>query len=220
MILKIYLYNLISDLDNLLIITTVVRKYGYEPKRLFFYIVVCLTASRTIYVAMIQYLTGIPGFRVLAGMILLYIAFRFVSSIQPDSEARPVPSIPVAKMLLIVLAADFLVCMDSVLITSGISGNLLYTMAGMALSLTTVLAFFEFFSEILDKISLVQIVAGGLTAHVAVTGIFKDPVMKYPVSLLEKVWGFQLNEWIDFIALDAAIFLILAGFMIKARNRA
>ncbi|MED4963933.1 TerC family protein [Heyndrickxia coagulans] len=153
-------------------------------------------------------------------MILLYIAFRFVSSIQPDSEARPVPSIPAAKMLFIVLAADFLVCMDSVLITSGISANLLYTMAGMALSLTTVLAFFEFFSEILDKISLVQIVAGGLIAHVAVTGIFKDPVMKYPVSLLEKVWGFQLNEWINFIALDAAIFLILAGFMIKARNRA
>ncbi|AEH54637.1 Integral membrane protein TerC [Heyndrickxia coagulans 2-6] len=67
---------------------------------------------------------------------------------------------------------------------------------------------------------MVQIVAGGLIAHVAVTGIFKDPVMKYPVSLLEKVWGFQLNEWINFIALDAAIFLILAGFMIKARNRA
>ena len=220
MILKIYLLNLISDLDNLLIITTVVRKYGYEPKQLFFNIVVCLTVSRTIYVAMIQYLTGIPGFRVLAGMILLYIAFCFVSSIQPDSEARPVPSIPAAKMLLIVLAADMLVCMDSVLITSGISTNLLSTMAGMALSLTTVLAFFEFFSEILDKISWVQIVAGGLITHVAITGIFKDPMMKYPVSLLEKVWGFQLHEWINFIALDTAIFLILIGFMIKARNRA
>jgi hypothetical protein len=63
-ILKIYFMNLINDMDNILIISAVIRKYGYQIRSLFWYIVLCLTVGRTIYVLIVQFLAEIPGLRV------------------------------------------------------------------------------------------------------------------------------------------------------------
>ncbi|WP_256239132.1 hypothetical protein [Bacillus sp. EB600] len=62
-ILRIYFMNVINDMDNLLIISAVIRKYGYQIKPLLSYIVLCLTISRTLYVVIIQFLAEIPGLR-------------------------------------------------------------------------------------------------------------------------------------------------------------
>jgi hypothetical protein len=53
-ILKIYFMNVINDFDNVLIISAVIRKYGYQVKSSFSYIVLFLTISRTIYVLVIH----------------------------------------------------------------------------------------------------------------------------------------------------------------------
>lgn len=215
-ILKIYFINIINDLDNILIISAVIRKYGYQIKSLFFYIVLCLTISRTIYVMIIQYLAEIPGLRVIIGFILLCIAIRLACSIQEDKEdieARSNPRISITKMMLIVLATDFSVCLDSVMVTSGLSANLIFIMAGIFLSVSTVFYVLDYFSEIMAKTSLVQIIAGGLIAHIAILDMLKDPITENPILYIEDFFQINIHHWYNMFALDIAILVIFIGLM-------
>jgi predicted tellurium resistance membrane protein TerC len=212
-ILKIYFMNMINDLDNILIISAVIRKYGYQIKSLFSYIVVCLTVSRTIYVMIIQFLAEIPGLRVVIGIILLCIAIRLACSIQEEKDERSIPSISITKMMVIVLAADFSVCLDSVMVTSGLSNNLLFIMVGIFLSVSTVFYVLDYFSEIMARTSLVQIIAGGLIAHIAILDMLKDPITENPILYLEDFFQINIHHWYNMFALDIAILVIFIGLM-------
>lgn len=208
--------NIINDLDNILIISAVIRKYGYQIKSLFPYIVLCLTISRTIYVMIIQFLAEIPGLRVVIGFILLCIAIRLACSIQEDKEdkeERSIPSISITKMMLIVFATDFSVCLDSVMVTSGLSANLIFIMAGIFLSVCTVFYVLDYFSEIMAKTSLVQIIAGGLIAHIAILDMLKDPITENPILYIEDFFQINIHYWYNMFALDIAILVIFIGLM-------
>jgi predicted tellurium resistance membrane protein TerC len=218
-ILKIYFINIINDLDNILIISAVIRKYGYQIKSLFFYIVLCLTISRTIYVMIIQYLAEIPGLRVIIGFILLCIAIRLACSIQEDKEARSISRISITKIMLIVLATDFSVCLDSVMVTSGLSTNLFFIMVGIFLSVSTVFYVLDYFSEIMAKTSLVQIIAGGLIAHIAILDMLKDPITETPILYIEDFFQINIHHWYNMFALDIAILVIFIGLMKRINSR-
>lgn len=212
-ILKIYFMNMINDLDNILIISAVIRKYGYQIKSLFSYIVLCLTISRTIYVMIVQFLAEIPGLRIVIGFILLCIAIRLACSIQEDKGERSTPSISITKMMLIVLATDFSVCLDSVMVTSGLSTNLLFIMMGIFLSVSTVFYVLDYFSEIMARTSLVQILAGGLIAHIAILDMLEDPITENPILYIEDFFQINIHHWYNMFALDIAILVIFIGLM-------
>ena len=218
-ILKIYFMNVINDVDNLLILSAVIRKYGYQIKILFSYIVLCLTISRTMYVAIIQFLAEIPGLRVVMGIILLCIAVSLACSTQKDNWARPIPSISIKKMMLIILATDFSLCLDSVMITSELSTNLLFIMTGIFFSVSTVFFILDSISEIMTKTSLVQIIAGGLIAYISVLGMLKDPIARKPILLVEDFFEITIHNWFNVFALDIAILVVFIGLMNRYKNR-
>ncbi|MGG1397049.1 tellurium resistance protein TerC [Bacillus salipaludis] len=217
-IVKIYFMNLINDIDNILILSTVIRKYGYQVKSLFGYIVLSLTVTRTMYVMVIQTLAQLPGLRIFTGIILLFIAFRLAWSME-QKDVRPIPSISFFKMMLIILATDFSVCLDSVMITAEISSNPLFIFIGIFLSVATIFIVFISFSKILGNTSWIQVIASGLIAHIAILGIARDSLSEHPLKFFEKFLEIHINNWINVFALDIAIFIIIFGVIRRLQNR-
>lgn len=212
--------NLINDIDNILIISAVIRKYGYQVKSLFSYIVLILTISRTVYVLVIQFLADIPGLRVITGIILLFMAVRLAFSAQENIDMRSDshPRKSTIKMLLIVLVTDFSICMDSVMVTSELSHNPIFIMIGIFLSVSTVFIVFDFFSEIMTKTYLVQILAGGLIAHIAILDMLKDPITEQPILFLEDFFKINIHNWYNMFAVDIALLVIFIGLMNRIKT--
>lgn len=218
-IIKIFLMNSINDIDNLLIISAVIRKYGYKIGELFIYIIFSITLSRTIYVMVIHSLAELPGLRFITGVIILFIAIRLVWSIENDSKARPIPSISIFRMILIVLATDFSVCLDSVIITAELSSNPLFIIIGIFLSVSAVFFLYHSFSDILGNTSWIQVITSGLLAHIAILNIVKDPITKIPILFIEEFFEININSWINVFALDIAIIVIIIGVIRRLQNR-
>lgn len=217
-IIKIFFMNAINDIDNVLIISAVIRKYGYSVKSLFPYIVLFLTFSRTIYVMVIDLVIEVPGLRLITGVIILFVAIRLAWSIEKEKGIRQIPSIPVVKILLIVLATGFSVCLDSVMITSEISTNPFFAAVGIFLSISCVLIIFNLFSDILGKTSWIQIIAGGLIAHIAILSMVKDPITKNPLLFIEDLLEIHIDKWINVFALDIALIIIVVGLVRRIQN--
>ncbi|WP_223587543.1 TerC family protein [Neobacillus bataviensis] len=218
-IIKVFFMNSINDLDNLLIISAVIRKYGYKIGDLLIYIILSITLSRTIYVMVIHSLAELPGLRFITGVIILFIAIRLVWSIENDNKARTIPSISIFRMILIVLATDFSVCLDSVIITAELSSTPLFIITGIFLSVSAVFFLYNSFSEILGNTSWIQVIASGLIAHIAILSIVKDPITRIPVLFIEKFFEIHINSWINIFALDIAIIVIIIGVIRRFQNR-
>ncbi|WP_428911606.1 TerC family protein [Niallia sp. Krafla_26] len=218
-ILKIFFMNFINDLDNLLIITTVIRKYGYTVKTLFIYIVVCLTLSRTLYVLVIHSLVDFPSLRFVTGMIILSLAVRLAWSIEKDKRVKIIPNISIFQMMLIVMATDFSICLDSVIITSELSSNPSFIAIGIGLSVSTLFILYRSFTDLLGNTSWIQVIASGLIAHMAILSIVKDPITKTPLVFIEKYLEIHMNNWINVFALDVAIIIMIMGVLRRMQNR-
>jgi predicted tellurium resistance membrane protein TerC len=171
------------------------------------------------YVLVIHLLVEVPGLRVITGMVILWIAIRLAWSIEKSTGVRSIPSISIFQMMLIVLATDFSVCLDSVMITTELSSNPLFIVAGIFLSVSTVFIIFNSFSEILGNTSWIQIIASGLIAHIAILGMVKDPLAKNPLLFIENFLEIHINKWINVFALDVALIIIIIGVIRRIQNR-
>ncbi|WP_338469748.1 hypothetical protein R4Z10_13110 [Niallia sp. XMNu-256] len=149
-IIKVFFMNFINDLDNLLIITAIIRKYGYTVKTLFLYIVICLTVSRTVYVLIIHSFVDLPGLRLITGVIILCISIRLAWSFEKNKRVKIIPNISALQMMLIVIATDFSICLDSVIITAELSSNPLFIAIGVLLSVSTLFYLYSSFTDILS----------------------------------------------------------------------
>ncbi|MBA9029432.1 TerC family protein [Peribacillus huizhouensis] len=218
-ILKIYLMNVINDIDNILIILAVIRKYHYQIKALFIYIVISLTISRTLYIMIIHSLSDIPGLRVIIGIVMLYIAIRLAWSIKKVRKTRSIPTISTFQMLLIIIVTDFSICLDSIMITAELSSNILFIVIGIFLSISTIFIIINLFSEIIADTSWIQIIVNGLIAHVAILGIVKDPITKELLIFLEGFLEIHINNWINVFALDIVIIIMFIGLIRRIQNR-
>ena len=218
-IIKIFFMNSINDLDNLLIITMVIRKYGYTVKTLLHYIVICLTLSRTFYVLVIQSFVDVPSLRFITGMIILSIAIRLAWSVEKGKRIKTIPNISVFQMMLIVMATDFSICLDSVIITAELSSNPLFIAIGIGLSVSTLLILYRSFTDILGNTSWIQVMASGLIAHMAILSIVKDPITNTPLTLIDNYFEINMNNWINVFALDVAIVIMIMGILRRLQYR-
>lgn len=217
-IFKIFFMNCINDMDNVLIISAVIRKNGYQIRGLLTYIVLCLTISRTVYVLIIHSLVELPGLRSFTGLIILFIAFRLAWTPEKYNRIKPNPNISAFQMMFIVIATDFSVCLDSVIITAELSTNPLFIAFGIFLSVFTLFTLYHSFSYVLGT-PLIQVITSGLITHIAILSIVKDPLMKGPLLLTEYFFKIHINNWINVFALDIAIILMIIGVMRIIQNR-
>ena len=209
-LVKVFLVTLVSDIDNMLILGALLRKYTHLKITL--PAIIVLTFARAFYVFIIKSLLDIPMLQLLMGIILLFIAFKLVrKSIDGESFTRPsYQSIFIKIKVLSVLAAtDFLICLDSVVIIAGISQHVEAVTLGIFTSLLISLLFLPLVIKLATNFFWINIIAGAFIAQNAVIGILKDPVLTDWLTTMNRL--FPDMNLINMSANGAIIIFIIIG---------
>ncbi|MBO0992938.1 TerC family protein [Bacillus sp. SD088] len=204
-IIKVFLITFISDLDNLLILGAIIRKH--PQINIVFPAAVVLTCTRAIYIVVMDTLLTIPVIHLIMGVILLFVAFSLVTkSFAEQTDIPPLNrSISIkVKVLSLLAATDFLICLDSVIVISEISQNMSMALIGIFLSLIISLFFLPMIIKVATKFAWVNIMAGAFIAQTAVVGIIGDPWLKG--------WILSINSYfpkVNLIHVSANIVIVL-----------
>lgn len=204
-IIKVFLITFVSDLDNLLILGAIIRKH--PQVNIVFPAAVVLTCTRALYIIVMDTLLTIPVIHLIMGVILLFIAFGLVTKSFTDqtdiSLLNRSFSIRV-KVLSLLAATDFLICLDSVIVISEISQNISMALIGVFLSLIVSLFFLPLIIKVAAKFMWINIIAGAFIAQTAVVGIIGDPWLKG--------WILAINAYfpkVNLIHISANIVIVL-----------
>ena len=209
-LVKVFFITLVSDIDNMLILGTILRKYTHL--KITFPAIIVLTFSRSIYVLIIKSLLDVPMLQLSMGIILLLIAFKLVlKSTDGEPLTRPFnQSIFLKiKVLTILAATDFLICLDSVVIIAGISQHVEAVTLGIFSSLLVSLLFLPLVVKLASTFFWINIIAGAFIAQNAVMGILKDPVLAGCLRTIHKL--FPNTNVINMTANGAIIIFIVIG---------
>lgn len=221
-VIHIFFINLVNDIDNVLILVAVMRKYSFNQKSVILYTVFLLTFSRTVYVGAVDSLTAIPGLRLISGLVMIGLALRLVLfSNYGVNRSLPVSWIKFwIKMTLVLLFTDFSICLDNVIVTAELSSRLVTAAIGIFLSLLTVFVLLRLLPKSVVESGWIQIIAAGLISHIAILGIVKDPLLANKLTQLDQMLkGTDISKAIQIIAVDIAIIMIIIGILKKFRHR-
>ncbi len=179
--LQVFFMTLVSDIDNMLILGAVLRRQSYFEVT--FLAAVLLTLTRTVYVCIVEGLSGVPMFHLLTGFILLFISYKLVTKLIYGVETqrfsrRPPSLFHNMKILATFAATDFLICWDGVLIVSNISDHILIISLGIFCSLLISLYFLRLIIKLAIAVPWMNVVAGGFIAQNAIMALAKDPWME------------------------------------------
>lgn len=217
-LLKVLLITLVSDIDNVLILGTILHRYSYL--NLTIPAICVLTLTRTTYVVMVNRITDFPMLQLLMGIILLIIAFKLVRrSINAEPLRKPTGSTyySKAKVLLLIAATDFLICMDSIVIISGITQNVKDIILGTFCSLLISILFLPMIVKLASTFFLINIIAGAFIAQNAVMGILNDPILAEPVQAMKQL--FPEADFINIAANGTIIIFIIIGVISYSKNQ-
>lgn len=209
---QVFFMTLLSDIDNMLILGSVLRRHSYIKVTLM--AAVLLACTRTTYVALVERLSNVPLFHLLTGFVLLFISYQLVTKlIQGGRTLKTARRSPYEELQVLAAMAgtDFLICWDSVLIISNISDRMGVIFFGMICSLLISLHFLRLIIKLATVIPWINIVAGGFIAQNAITGMAKDPWledwMHYVDSLVPGV------NIVNTVANGAVIIIVVIGLI-------
>ncbi|MCM3567756.1 TerC family protein [Neobacillus mesonae] len=213
--LKVFFINLVSDIDNMLILGTILRQYSYL--NVTFLAVIVLTITRSFYVAVIDSLSQLPMFHLIIGIILLIIAFKLVTrTIKGEELARKQNSFFLKlKVVLMLAATDFLICLDSIIVIYKFSTHLTPIIVGIFCSLLISLHFLPLIEKLAVNFFWINVIAGGFIAHNAMMVIMNEP---RAASFYLKLHQAYPNGNIVNIAADGAVIIVVITGMISYLN--
>lgn len=209
--LQVFFMTLVSDIDNMLILGAVLRRHSYFEVTLM--AAVMLTFTRTMYVALVEGLSSVPAFHLLTGLILLFISYNLVTKLISGREERPARGSPYKKLKLLaaLVATDFLICWDGVLIISNISDHMAVISSGILCSLLISLIFLRLIIKMASAIPWINVVAGGFIAQNAITGIAKDPWLEDWINSANLL-GSDINI-VNTVANGTVILIVVIGLI-------
>lgn len=209
---QVFIMTLISDIDNMLILGAILRRNSYLDVT--FLAAILLTFTRTIYVGLVEGVSGVPLFHMVTGVILLFISLKLVTKLIYGVETyRPLQRSPFkkVKILAALAATDLLICWDGVLIVSNISDQLILITIGIMSSLLISLYFLRLIITLAAAIPWVNILAGGFIAQNAITAIAKDPWLEGWINYMD-VHVPQVNI-VNTVANGVVIIIVVIGLI-------
>lgn len=222
-IIQLTLLILINDIDNILIFAALLRRHCYDdyPKAMFLVklmAITFLTISRSLSVAAVQFLTALPGFHLITGVVVLWIGIRMalaaghIEGRQPYSTGIGHPPTPLYQMIFIILLTDFVISIDTVILTAELAQNLFQAVISLSLSLFIIFSLLSALSKIVHTVFWLQIIAGGILAQVSVLTMAKEPSILNGLDRLQHYFkNVNAENITHMIAIDAAIIVVLLG---------
>ena len=190
-LVKIILTDLVLAGDNALVIALATR--SLPPSQKFWGRIFGAGGAvglRVLFVFIITWLTGIPILQLVAGVVLLWVAWKLV---RPQEEALEAAAHPetakkhAARSLWhavqVIIVADVIMSLDNVIAIAGIAkegsdsphGEMSLVIFGLLLSIPLVIFGSALISQLMTRFRWVIWLGGGVLGHVAGKIIFQDP---------------------------------------------
>ena len=145
---------------------------------------------RVLFVFLITWLTRIPILQLVAGMLLLWVAWKLVrpqdealeATAHPQHAGKNIPS-SLWHAVRLIIVADVIMSLDNVIAIAGIAkegsssphGEMGLVVFGLLLSIPLVICGSTLISKLMDRFRWVIWLGGGVLGHVAGKIIFQDP---------------------------------------------
>lgn len=196
--LHVFFVNLVTGIDNVVIIGGLVRK-SYHPRWLIIlYSAVLLTISRTGFIFTFHSVTHLTGLRLILGCTVLWIAIK-MAMIDSEQTRRKYPLLPI---LLLITMTDLALSFDNILSISVVSHDIFKISSGVFFSTLLLLLLLPVTQAAFIHVPWLRILVAGLITQLSVELIAYDPI-------LQRL--FNNGVTVQVISIGAASLVILFG---------
>ena len=145
---------------------------------------------RVLFVFLITWLTGIPTLQLVAGVLLLWVAWKLVrpqedttDAMTQEKSAGKHAAVSLWQAVRLIIVADVIMSLDNVIAIAGIAkadstaphGEMWLVIFGLLLSIPLVIWGSALISRLMSRFRWVIWIGGGVLGHVAGKIIFQDP---------------------------------------------
>ena len=216
--LKILIVGLISDIDNVVILSALLSKHYFKGIQL--YTILLLSASRTVYIFTLGKFINLPGFHLVTGMVILWLSLRLaLYDTRPSKKRTTQSKRQIIQTLLLILGTDLLLSMDSLITVSQISKNLVLIFFGLLIGLAILLFYFPVIFKLIQVFPWLTLFISSFMAHIGAQALMRDPMVHEKVIAINLMYP-RLH--IDNLVADfSMIVILLLGlvFKLKASNK-
>jgi YjbE family integral membrane protein len=176
----IVLIDLVLAGDNALIIGLVARNLPKEQQRkVIFWGTFGAIAVRGAMAILVVYILNVPGFMLVGGLALIYIARKLLS---PDEEASShagaAPAVSFAAALRTIVVADAVMGVDNVLAIGGAAGgSIVLIIVGLVISVPIIVWGSHLVIRLVDRYPAVILLGGAVLAWTGYTMIVREPML-------------------------------------------
>ncbi|QSO53364.1 hypothetical protein JZ785_05710 [Alicyclobacillus curvatus] len=176
-ILAIYVINLLTSIDNAIVIGGIANRHKNLLPILAVSSVV-ITVCRTALIVGIASVAAWPGFRLLLGVGVLFVAIGLARVPMDDRKHFGTSFWGVLSM---VVVTDLALSVDNVLSIAVLSANPLVIAASVFFSLLPLFMLLPVMITVMNQVLWLRILAAGFVAELAVDSITDDPFLKHSV---------------------------------------
>ena len=180
-LLAIVLIDLVLAGDNALIIGLVARNLPKESqKKVIFWGTFGAIAIRALMAILVVYILAVPGFMLVGGLALVWIARKLLTPQENAEENHLVkaPAASFAAAVRTIIIADAVMGIDNVLAIGGAShGSILLILIGLAISVPIIVWGSQLVIKLVDRYPSVILVGGAVLCWTAYGMIVREPML-------------------------------------------
>jgi len=180
-LLAIILIDLVLAGDNALIIGLVARNLPKESqKKVIFWGTFGAIAIRALMAILVVYILAVPGFMLVGGLALVWIARKLLTPQENAEENHLVkaPAASFAAAVRTIIIADAVMGIDNVLAIGGAShGSILLILIGLAISVPIIVWGSQLVIKLVDRYPSVILVGGAVLCWTAYGMIVREPML-------------------------------------------
>ncbi len=180
-LLAIILIDLVLAGDNALIIGLVARNLPKNVQnKVIFWGTFGAIAIRALMAILVVYILAVPGFMLVGGLALVWIARKLLTP-QPSGEESHLvkaPAVSFAAAVRTIVIADAVMGIDNVLAIGGAShGSILLILLGLAISVPIIVWGSQLVIKLVDRYPSVILLGGAVLCWTAYSMIVREPML-------------------------------------------
>jgi YjbE family integral membrane protein len=175
-LLRIVIIDVTLAADNAVVIALAVRSLPHAQRRMGIFAgglgAIVLRIAITFFAAR---LLDLPFFKLVGGLLILWIAVRLLTDSGPDPDAKPIAH-SLRQAIWMILIADLTMSTDNILAVAAASGGSFELLiAGLILSISFVVFLSGFLARIMDRYPIIVWIGAAILGQVAGSMIATDP---------------------------------------------
>jgi len=212
-LLAIILIDLALAGDNAIVIALAARQVpAHMQRKVLIWGSVAAVVVRSVASIFVVWLLKIPGFLLVGGALLLYIAVKLVKPQQGESDAIKVGAdASVRQAVMTIVIADMAMGIENVLAVGGAAhGNVILVIIGLLISVPIIMFGSQLVLKLVDKYPHIITLGGVILAWTAVKMMLGEPALDH--------W-FEIESWMEvplyLAAVGTVIYVALKPTKIK-----